>query len=307
MGLSSGGWETRVTLGMTARGAATPEFEEVLIPIEGGHRGYARYWPAAGAPRGGVLFFHGIQSHAGWYEASARLLREAGMAVLQPDRRGSGRNERDRGHADSAEQLIGDGRLAAQWLQRRSGLDRLVLLGVSWGGKLAAALHVREPGLAVGLALIAPGLFPIIDVSPAEKFRIGLAMVSAPLRSFDIPLNDATLFTADPDRQCFIEEDFLTLRQATAGFYLASRRMDRICARLRESPPVPLFLALAGQEGIIHNGRTRAFIEGLSWPGTAIHEYPTARHSIEFEACRESFFSDLITWFDTTLSAENTP
>ena len=65
-------------------------FEEITVTLPDDYSAYARYWPAK-APRGAVLYHHGIQSHCGWYEASAAAIAEAGFAVLQIDRRGSGR------------------------------------------------------------------------------------------------------------------------------------------------------------------------------------------------------------------------
>jgi alpha-beta hydrolase superfamily lysophospholipase len=269
------------------------EYQELTITLSDGYAAYARYWPApAGSPA--VLHLHGIQSHAGWYTETARAINAAGFAVLQPDRRGSGRNERDRGHATSAQQLIDDGLLYAQELTGQVGADRVHLIGVSWGGKLAAAMHVSDPMAFDTLTLVAPGLFPIIDVSAAEKFRIGWSMVADPHKAYPIPLNDAELFTDNPERIRFLEEDGLTLHDATAGFYLASRRMDKIWRRLPESPPVPVHLVLAGDERIIDNDRTRAFVRELPWPTRRVTFFEKSRHTIEFGADREAFFADLI-------------
>ena len=41
--------------------------EEITIRLPDGYQAYARYWAPADC-RGGVLYVHGIQSHAGWYE-----------------------------------------------------------------------------------------------------------------------------------------------------------------------------------------------------------------------------------------------
>lgn len=267
-------------------------YEEMFLTLPDGYRAYARWWRSR-RPRGAVLYFHGIQSHAGWYEDSARALCDAGFAVLQPDRRGSGRNERDRGHAESHDQLIADALAARDELLARCGMDRCHLIGVSWGGKLAVAAYVQDSRAVASLTLVTPGLFPVISVSTSEKFRIGVAMVADPTKRFDIPLNDGELFTSYPPRQAFIDTDPLTLRQATASFYLASRRMDRVCARLAECPPIPVHLMLAQDERIIDNARTARFIRELHWPATRITTYRSARHSLEFERDPQPYLDDL--------------
>jgi alpha-beta hydrolase superfamily lysophospholipase len=272
-------------------------FEEITIRLPDGYEAYARYW-APRECRGGVLYLHGIQSHAGWYERSAAALRQAGFAVLQPDRRGSGRNDRNRGHAESSPQLLEDGRACLEHLAQRSRCRANFVLGVSWGGKMAAAMHAAGIGPIAGLILVTPGLFPIIDVSAAEKFRIGWSMIANPARHYDIPLNEPELFTADPQWIEYLRRDELQLHQATAGFFLASRRMDKVAAKLPEAEAVPVHLMLATDERIIDNDQTRAFIRHMnwSWAHRTITTYQNSRHTLEFGPDCDRYLQDLVQW-----------
>ncbi len=272
-------------------------FEELRITLPDGYPAYARFWPVEN-PRGAVLYHHGIQSHAGWYEASARRLQGAGFATLQVDRRGCGRNDRDRGHAESAEQLIADAHAARDELLRCTGLTGYHVVGVSWGGKLAVAAYVDHPKGVASLTLVTPGLFPLEGASREKKAEIGFAMIYEREKPYPIPLDDPAFFTADPDWREFIASDVLTLRECTAGFFLASRRMDRIAAKLSQAPPLPIHLLLAGEEHIIDNDRTGTFVEQLGWAGTRITRYAGARHSLEFEAVRERYFRDLVAFLN---------
>lgn len=269
-------------------------FVEISLTLSGDYTAYARYWPAVGESRGAVLYHHGIQSHCGWYEASARRLAEAGYHVLQWDRRGSGRNEPDRGHADSAEQLIADARAARDELTRRSGRSDHQVIGVSWGGKLAVAAYVTDPHGVQSLSLVTPGLFPLVGVSKNEMAKIGFAMLYEPRKEFRIPLDDAEMFTANSKWQEFIRTDPLTLRRCTASFYLASRRMDRMISKLGDAPPVPVHLLLAVDERIIDNDKTRQWVRALPWKGCLITAYDDARHSLEFENDPLVYIGDLI-------------
>jgi len=271
------------------------DYEELTVTLPDGYRAYARCRMPT-EPCGAVLYLHGIQSHCGWYDASAQRLARAGYAVLQVDRRGCGHNSKDRGHADSAEQLIDDTLAARDELLRRSGCDEYHMVGVSWGGKLAAASHVTDAQGVLSLSLVTPGLFPRVTVSDAEKAEIGLAMLYEPRRLFNIPLNDPKLFTASPRWQEFFRNDSGTLRQCTSGFYLASRRMDRIVANLPNAPPTSLHLVLAGDEQIIDNDKTSGFIHSLGWTHSKISVYPRARHSLEFETEAEEYFDALISF-----------
>ncbi len=271
------------------------EFEELTIRLPDGYAAYARLWEAS-PQRGAVLFFHGIQSHCGWYEDSARRLAQAGFTVLQPDRRGCGRNTEQRGHAESATQLIQDGLVCRDFLAKRAQSERIHLLGVSWGGKLVPAIHHTDPTQTASLTLITPGLFPVVGVSKAEMFRIGMSMVAAPHRLYDIPLNDPELFTSVPEWIRYLAEDQHQIHQATAGFFLASRRMDKVSLKLGEAAAVPLHVMLATDERIIDNEKTRAFVRDLHWEQTVITTYNNSRHTLEFDPDREAYFNDLIEW-----------
>ena len=116
--------------------------------------------PNQAARRQPVVYLHGIQSHPGWFVASAEALANAGYPVFQVTRRGSGDNQRHRGHARSAGQLLADVGAACQFAGRQTQQRRCHLLGCSWGGKLAAAyLAKRSQSAAVAsLGLIAPGI-----------------------------------------------------------------------------------------------------------------------------------------------------
>ncbi len=272
------------------------EMQTTRLRYSDGYEAHARLWLPS-EPRGAVLYLHGIQSHGLWFEGSAGRIAEAGFAVLLPDRRGSGLNQVDRGHAPSARRLIEDGADGLDELGRRTGLQRFDVVGVSWGGKLAMALYGAAPERVRSLTLVTPGLFPRVDISLAQKIRVGLSAVAARHSLFDIPLERAELFTENPVWQEFIRSDGPTLRQVTAAFLLASRRLDALAkaaAQLPAGPPLRLFLA--GQDRIINNAQTAEFVRRIAWPDREIITYDHAHHTLDFETDPEPFYRDLVTW-----------
>jgi len=276
-----------------------PQATIETISLSDGYRSAVRWWRPP-KPRGAVLYLHGIQSHGGWYEASAGMLADRGFAVLMPDRRGSGLNQDQRGHAISAQQCLADVAEMLDHLLLAVGRTDAHVVGISWGGKLAAALAGTAAGPKIRtLSLVAPGIYPKVDLSPTEKFRVGLAMVHDRGRPFEIPLNAPRLFTANPERLRFLEQDDLKLTQVTASFLLASRRLDRLARRFWEKPwRGAVHLMLAGQDKIIENERTRAWLRGLPVQDRRTTEYPDAEHTLEFEPNPEPFFRDLCDWIE---------
>jgi alpha-beta hydrolase superfamily lysophospholipase len=278
---------------------------EALFTVESftagdGYRWHYRHYPPPGAARAHVVCLHGIQSHAGWYEYSCTRLSRAGYAVDFLDRRGSGMNRQDRGDAPSFRRLLDD---LVEFLRPRrkttgNGLP-VFLLGISWGGKLAAALPRRHPGLVDAIGLLCPGLFARIKPPLGQRLRIFFSRLVRPRRLFPIPLDDPELFTATPHWQQFIRDDPLALRRATARFLVESFRLDRYVRKAsREAGEVPLLLLLAGQDRIIDNARTRHFVERFPAADKTIIEYPGAHHTLEFEPDPDRFINDLLNWLE---------
>jgi alpha-beta hydrolase superfamily lysophospholipase len=261
-----------------------------------GYRWAYRRWRPGGEPRAHLVFLHGIQSHGGWYERSCGWLCRQGFAVDFLDRRGSGLNEQDRGDARRFRRLLDDiGEfLTAQ--PRLPGVPR-VLAGISWGGKLAAALPYRHPGRADAVALLCPGLCPKVRPPLGERLAIALSYFMNPTRPFPIPLHDPALFTASPAWQKFIADDPLGLRQATARFLVLSTLLDVYLKRAGKALNLPVLLLIGGQDRIIDNPRTRRLVG--SWPTDAtVIEYPEAHHTLEFEPDPERWRTDLRQWVE---------
>ena len=111
-----------------------------------GYRSSFYCWDGHGHVGDCLLYLHGIESHAGWFIESASLMNTRGWPVVLAERRGSGRNTEDRGHARSCRQLLADVFCAARYCQQHWPTCRVHLAGVSWGGKLAlaAALNLSK-------------------------------------------------------------------------------------------------------------------------------------------------------------------
>lgn len=255
---------------------------------------YRRYLPT-GSPPAELVVLHGIQSHGGWYDRSSRDLAVAGYSVSLLDRRGCGLNAHDRGDTPSFRRLLDD---VAEYLTTL-GRPRVVV-GISWGGKLAVGLQRRHPGLSNGLVLIAPGLCPRVRPPFGERLRIALSRFVAPRRPFPIPLNEPELFTANPERQAFIRDDPLALRQASARLLFESRRMDVYLRFAFRKVSAPVLLLLAEHDRIIDTAATRRMLGKFGTVDMTVFEYPGTHHTLEFEPAGPPFVGDLAGWLSGT-------
>lgn len=266
--------------------------------VSDGYELRGRLWPSSQPTSdSAIVYLHGIQSHGGWFEWSASLLASGGAPLLLPDRRGSGLNAAARGDTPGAQRWLDDLDELADWAATEFDVRRCAVVGVSWGGKLALAWALQRPQRVSRVLLIAPGLFPAVDVSLFTRLRIGLALLTAPQRPFGIPLNDPALFTDSPEGRAFIASDPLKLTQATARFFFESARLDRQLARAPAGtlqPPVRLLLA--GRDRIIRNEPTVAWLRRIAVQPPQIHIDPDAAHTLEFEAERTALAEQLTLW-----------
>jgi alpha-beta hydrolase superfamily lysophospholipase len=271
-----------------------------------GYRLHYRHWEPEAGPKARIVALHGIQSHSGWFTYSSRRLCEAGFEVLFLDRRGSGMNEPARGDAASDAQLVDDVTQMLVRVGERSGASDsrrpVILLGMSWGGKLAAVTAARSPDLVDQLVLLYPGLCAHVHTRWDQNLWLAMASrLGMRGRRIRVPLDDAALFTGDRVWQDFIRTDPLALRDVSVSFLLANRRLDRALPQLPAVIRCPLLAMLAGRDEITDNEATKRYLSKFTASRSTVIEYPAARHTLEFEPDREKFVNDLVGWLQGQL------
>ncbi len=266
-----------------------------------GYRLQYRHWVPQAMPRGYIIALHGIQSHSGWYDYSSRRMCEAGYEVWFLDRRGSGLNAEDRGHAQHPDRLVHDVTQVLEevcWEREITApAAPVILLGLSWGGKLAAVTAARRPKFVDGLALLYPGLRARVRPKWHQRrlLKLGMAL-GAERKLVRIPLEDPAQFTADPGWQDFIKNDPLALHEVTVAFLQTSVALDAEVNRIPELIRQPALVMLAGGDQIIDNPATRRYLNELGTSHLVLREYAQAQHTLEFEPRRETIFADFISW-----------
>ena len=274
-----------------------------------GYRIHFRHWKSE-TPRGIVIALHGIQSHSGWYEASSRAMADAGFDVYFADRRGSGLNGLQRGHAAHGMRLINDVRALATLArhEQRAAADDgaslpLTSMGISWGGKIAAAAAATFPGEFNGLALLYPGLHPRLCPNAWQRFRLNLARrFEITKTDIPIPLRAPELFTDTVEWQQFIAHDPLALHTVTSSLLNAGRDLDALLAERAGDIHCPVLLMLAGRDRIIDNPHTRVLVSQFGTTHLTCRCYPNACHTLEFEPARADIFGDLTEWLGKRLT-----
>jgi alpha-beta hydrolase superfamily lysophospholipase len=247
------------------------------------------------------VFLHGVTSHGGWYYRSCHYLNTRGFEVHFLDRRGSGLNAAERGDVDCYETWIED---VAVYLEQLGGDRPVVLGGISWGGKLAATVARRHPGLVSGLALLCPGMYSYFEPNAVQRLALAVPVPKRALRRrVEIPLQPASLFTDAPRWREYVDHDPIALRDISLRFAREDRRMTRLARASASYLHMPLLMMLGGRDRIVANRRTRAFLSRTSAVHKTLIEYPNAAHTLEFEPDPLTYFADLAEWLGRTIVA----
>lgn len=274
-----------------------------------------------------VVFLHGITSHSGWYYRSCRHLAGAGCEVHFLDRRGSGLNPLDRGDVDHWETWLSDVEVYLQNLQCAQEGFRVqgsvsstpeprtpnlatgestgrpeprplpILCGISWGGKLAAAVARNRPDLMQGLALVCPGIYSYQQPGLLKRFLLSCPMPPRmKRRHVPIPLADPRLFTDTPPWVSYVAEDPLSLRDITVRFAREDLKLTHYAREATSFLTLDVLTVLSGRDRIVDNARTRAYYAALVAKSKRLIEYPGASHTLEFEDDPQPYLDDLTGW-----------
>jgi len=259
-----------------------------------GRRLSVRVWRGVEPPRARVVFLHGITSHGGWYTRSCHHLSECGFDVHFLDRRGSGLNAQHAGDVDRHTTWLTD---VTAYLEQLGSDRPVVLCGISWGGKQAAAVARFQPGLIRGLVLVTPGLYSHFEPNIVQRLALRMPVRQRmQARKLEIPIQRGLLYTDAPQWRDFIDRDPLSLREVTVRFVQADNRLTRYAKQAAPYIHTPTLMMLAGRDRIITNSHCLAYWSRLGAGHKTLIEYPAAVHTLEFESDAERYCADLANW-----------
>ncbi len=242
-----------------------------------------------------ILYLHGIESHSGWFSGFASMLHERGFAVYGIDRRGSGLNDQPRGDIQDYHLFYKDIEDALMFVRTRHAGKRVFLLGICWGGFLAANYVAWGGQGADGMIVLSPALYRKIDVSWYARCFLHICFRITPRFTFPIPIRDA-MFTGNPEYRAFIAHDALRVRRLSCRFFHEITRMETRAAHSNTSIHIPLLVLLAGQDEIIDNDRVTEWFERVSTTDKSLRVFKEMRHVLPFEERADIVIDELASW-----------
>lgn len=199
---------------------------------------HVRSWGEAGVP---LVLLHGLGSTGRIWELVAPLMARR-FRVLVPDQRGHGlsaKPETGYGWADVCDDLIA--------LLDVLGLERVALIGHSWGADVALEFAARHPERLTALGLVDGGIVDFqahLSLPEAEKLLEPQALWGLHLEELKVRIAGWLDSLPAPEQQAIILANYELNADGTIAPYLPYTANMEIARALWEHRPPELFVQL---------------------------------------------------------------
>jgi acylglycerol lipase len=268
-----------------------------------------RHWQASPqAPV--VVYLHGIEGHSQWFSRTADLLNKRDTAIYALDRRGSGMNREHPGHLKDHKAYLADLETALQLIQSRHPHQPIILLANCWSARAAALIACQnykpitktfDVKLA-GLIFTSPAIYSKIDLDLRTKYKIARAWFkggNSLKKNWPIPLKPS-FFTNNPAYLSYVQDDPWRLKEATAGFFIATAIFSWLAKRTAPFISLPLLVIQSGADQIVDVAKTQKWYNQVKSEEKAMHIFPGVFHSIDFDDnCFRQYTDILSRWLKT--------
>ncbi|MCO5231793.1 MAG: lysophospholipase [Chitinophagales bacterium] len=260
---------------------------------------YGKYWSPDTAPKGVITWAHGMGEHIERYEHVAKVMTDAGYAIVGYDHRGHGRSEGNRGHIPSYEQFMDDVTLAFNKSSELFPNIPHFIYGHSMGGGLIANyLERRHP--QVKAAILSAPYFRLATPQPAIKLALGrLTQNLVPKLSLPTGLNPQHISRDADVVKKYINDPLVHDKvSAKMGISLVENGEYAI-AHVKDIKVPTLVLHGTGDQLTDHKASEEFAKNGA--PLIQIKLYNGLYHEIHNEPEKEIVFKDIINWLDSHL------
>ncbi len=136
-----------------------------------------------------------------------------------------------------------------------------------------------------------PAIYTKTDLSLKDKCKLLLSLLNRDNLSqkyWFLPLAPS-MYTSEPQYLNYLEKDPLRLKEVTTSFLIETQFLSWRAQRSAKSMMLPFLLLQAGDDQIVDIERVDKWYRNVSSTDKAMHLFPTAFHSIDFD---RSYFSE---------------
>lgn len=261
---------------------------------------FRQTWMPQEEPKRVIVIQHGFGEHSGRYGNVLDAFVGTGTAFFALDSRGHGRTGGKRGHVDQFQMYVDDLADLIALSRQETGHAKVVLLGHSLGGVIAAqyALQATHQESLQGLVLSSPGLMIKMDLAKTLKKAMGMPLA----RFFPEVTVDAGLelkfLSHDPAVIAAYQADPLV--HGKISFQMASNLFnvgEAIFAKAHQLR-IPVYVFHGVDDGIVDANGSKILFEKIESNHKELHLFPGLYHETMNEASphKEEVLARLKDW-----------
>jgi alpha-beta hydrolase superfamily lysophospholipase len=240
-----------------------------------------------------VLYLHGIEGHGQWFQSTAYALNGRGITVYALDRRGSGMNQRERGHLTDHRIFLADVEAAVRGISVKYSGHPIILMGNCWAAK-ACAIMARSDYKSIdgafysplsGLILTCPAIYTKVDFDLASKIQIAaMRLIGGQklLHYWTLPLTPS-MYTNNSEYLKFIERDPLRLQEVTTSFLVETMLLSWRARRAAKKISMPVLIVQSAEDQIVDVKKIENWYGQMPSTNKTMRIFPEAYHSIDFD------------------------
>jgi len=257
----------------------------------------ARVWlPPAGATLHGIILaLHGYTDSRDAWELSAPVFAQAGYAVYAPDQRGFG-GTASRGVWPGTARLVDDEAALLTQLGARYPGQKLIVIGESMGGAVAAVLAARPGSVADSTVLLAPAVWGWDQLNPVLAASLRITNSVAPRWAPD-PARAGGHIVASDNIAALIRfgRDPLTIRAPTVSMTRGLVDLMSEAQTAMKALHGQVLIAAGRRDQIVPPAATASAWAKLP-PSVRRAFYPHGYHLLLRDTDRALVLADILTW-----------
>jgi len=240
-------------------------------------------------PGGPVLFLHAAGGAGEWSPFHGRLSRH--FDLVAPDHPGFGLSDELHEVATMAD-------LTAHYvaLLDKLGIDRLDVVGASFGGWVAAELVSTIPDRVDHLVLMAPAGLDVPEAPPANLFEMAPPDLVRALFYDDATVRAALFAPRTPEQIAQTEKDKKAFGRFARDPYLHNPDLPARLPRIT----CPALVIAAEVDVIIPRAHSEAYARAI--PGAVLRDMPRAAHGMHHER-PDDLADEIIRWLTVSDAA----
>lgn len=273
---------------------------EETVEGKDGNAIFFRCWRPEGPPSALVVICHGVNSHSGQYDWTARQLVENGFAVYALDLRGRGKSSGQRFYVGDIEEYVGDLATLIDLAKTREPGLKVFLLGHSAGGVVSCVYTLEHQDRIDGLICES---FAFRVPAPGVVLSVikGLSHVAPHLRVLKLHNED---FSRDPEAVRALNADPLIAGEVQpAGTVAALVRADERLEKSFGQITLPVLIMHGTVDKATVPAGSAFFYDHAGSPDKTLKLYEGHYHDLLNDYGKEDVLRDTTQWIRGHLPA----